>query len=179
MRKKKILRNMTIKEIENEIVEEFAVFTDWMDKYEYIIELGKGVPVIDEGQKTEDNLIKGCQSRVWLSCRVEDGKLYFHCGRAGHRLDALQRSGKASFCVYDGGCCEQGDWALRFKSVILFGEIEIIDDPARVVEITAKLCRKFTQDEAYIKAEIAQHAHRTLLLAMTPLHICGKSVKES
>lgn len=77
MQKKKILRNMTIKEIENEIVEEFAVFTDWMDKYEYIIELGKGVPVIDEGQKTEDNLIKGCQSRVWLSCRVEDGKLYF------------------------------------------------------------------------------------------------------
>ena len=70
MQKKKILRIMTIKEIENEIVEEFAVFTDWMDKYEYIIELGKGVPVIDEGQKTEDNLIKGCQSRVWL-------KLYF------------------------------------------------------------------------------------------------------
>lgn len=68
---------MTIKEIENSIVEEFAIFTDWMDKYEYIIELGKGVPVIDESQKTEENLIKGCQSRVWLSCRVEDGKLYF------------------------------------------------------------------------------------------------------
>ena len=68
---------MTIKEIEREIVEEFAIFTDWMDKYEYIIELGKGVPAIEENQKTEDNLIKGCQNRVWLSCRVEDGKLYF------------------------------------------------------------------------------------------------------
>ena len=68
---------MTIKEIENSIVEEFAIFTDWMDKYEYIIELGKSVPVIDESQKTEENLINGCQSRVWLSCRVEDGKLYF------------------------------------------------------------------------------------------------------
>ena len=68
---------MTIKEIEREIVDEFAIFTDWMDKYEYIIELGKGVPVIDEKEKTEENLIKGCQSRVWLSCRVEDGKLYF------------------------------------------------------------------------------------------------------
>ena len=68
---------MTIKEIENEIVEEFAVFTDWMDKYEYIIELGKGVPAIEERDKTEENLIKGCQSRVWLSCRIEDGKLYF------------------------------------------------------------------------------------------------------
>ena len=68
---------MSIKEIENEIVDEFAIFTDWMDKYEYIIELGKGVPAIAENEKTEDNLIKGCQSRVWLSCRVEDGKLYF------------------------------------------------------------------------------------------------------
>ena len=68
---------MTIKEIENEIVEEFAIFTDWMDKYEYIIELGKGVPAIEEKEKTEENLIKGCQSRVWLSCRIEDGKLYF------------------------------------------------------------------------------------------------------
>ena len=125
----------------------------------------------------EDGYPYGTPMNHWYN--AEDGKLYFHCGRAGHRLDALQRSGKASFCVYDGGCCEQGDWALRFKSVILFGEIEIIDDPARVVEITAKLCRKFTQDEAYIKAEIAQHTHRTLLLAMTPLHICGKSVKES
>ena len=68
---------MTIKEIENEIVEEFAIFTDWMDKYEYIIELGKNVPVIEEKEKTEENLIKGCQSRVWLSCKVEDGKLWF------------------------------------------------------------------------------------------------------
>lgn len=68
---------MTIKEIEREIVDEFAIFTDWMDKYEYIIELGKGVPAIEEKDKTEENLIKGCQSRVWLSCRIEDGKLYF------------------------------------------------------------------------------------------------------
>ena len=66
-----------IQEIEQEIVDEFSMFDDWMDKYEYIIELGKGVPAIAENEKTEDNLIKGCQSRVWLSCRVEDGKLYF------------------------------------------------------------------------------------------------------
>lgn len=68
---------MTIKEIENQIVEEFAIFDDWMDKYEYIIELGKSVPTIQESEKVESNLIKGCQSRVWLSCKVEDGKLYF------------------------------------------------------------------------------------------------------
>ena len=68
---------MTIQEIENQIIEEFSIFTDWLDKYEYIIELGKNVPVIEEKAKTEENLIKGCQSRVWLDCWQEDGKLFF------------------------------------------------------------------------------------------------------
>jgi len=67
----------TIQEIQTAIVEEFSVFSDWMDKYEYLIELGKGMPLIDEKDKTEEHLIKGCQSRVWLSCRQENGKLRF------------------------------------------------------------------------------------------------------
>ncbi len=67
----------SIQEIENEIIDEFSVFTDWMDKYEYIIELGKSLPMIDPQQKTEENLIKGCQSRVWLSSEYRDGKLWF------------------------------------------------------------------------------------------------------
>ena len=69
--------DMTIQEIESQIIEEFSIFTDWLDKYEYIIELGKNVPVIEESAKKEENLIKGCQSRVWLDCWVEDGKLFF------------------------------------------------------------------------------------------------------
>ncbi len=68
---------MSIQEVEKQIVEEFSVFTDWLDKYEYIIELGKGVPVLDEKLKTDENLIKGCQSRVWLGCSEEGGRLYF------------------------------------------------------------------------------------------------------
>ena len=68
---------MTIKEQEEQIVEEFSIFTDWLDKYEYIIELGKSVPAIDEQEKVDGNLIKGCQSRVWVSCSEKDGKLYF------------------------------------------------------------------------------------------------------
>ena len=68
---------MTIQEIENQIIEDFSIFTDWLDKYEYIIELGKNVPVIEEGAKKEENLIKGCQSRVWLDCWQDDGKLFF------------------------------------------------------------------------------------------------------
>ena len=68
---------MTIPEIEQQIIDEFANFDEWLDKYSYLIELGKECPAIDERDKTESNLIKGCQSRVWLSCRHEDGKLFF------------------------------------------------------------------------------------------------------
>ena len=63
--------------LEREVVEEFALFPEWMDKYEYLIEIGKSLPMIQEGNKTEENLIKGCQSRVWLHCQMEDGRLQF------------------------------------------------------------------------------------------------------
>ena len=68
---------MTIEEIQNQIVEEFSLFDEWMDKYEYIIELGKSLPPFDVSAKKEENLIEGCQSRVWLDFKVEDGKLWF------------------------------------------------------------------------------------------------------
>lgn len=68
---------MTIKEKQEEIVEEFALFDEWMDKYEHIIELGKDLPIINEKYKIEENLIKGCQSRVWLHAELIDGKLIF------------------------------------------------------------------------------------------------------
>ena len=71
------MENRPIVKVENEIIEEFSVFEDWLDKYEYIIELGKSVPMIEETQKTEANLIKGCQSRVWLSSEYRDGKIFF------------------------------------------------------------------------------------------------------
>ncbi|MBR2298203.1 MAG: SufE family protein [Bacteroidales bacterium] len=71
------MENRPIVDVENEIIDEFSVFEDWMDKYEYIIELGKSVPVIDQEQKTEENLIKGCQSRVWLSSEFRDGRIWF------------------------------------------------------------------------------------------------------
>lgn len=71
------MENRPIVDVENEIIEEFSVFEDWMDKYEYIIELGKSVPMIDESQKIEANLIKGCQSRVWLSSEYREGRIFF------------------------------------------------------------------------------------------------------
>lgn len=68
---------MTLKEAEDKIVHEFELFDDWMDKYNYIIELGKNLPVIDEKYKTSQYLISGCQSQVWLFAEYKDGLVYF------------------------------------------------------------------------------------------------------
>ncbi len=64
---------MTIQEIEAEIVEEFSIFEDWMEKYNYLIELGRECPIIEEKDKNDNNLIKGCQSKVWVSAQLKDG----------------------------------------------------------------------------------------------------------
>ena len=64
-------------EIAEEIVEEFSVFDEWLDKYEYLIELGGSLPMIEEQEKTDDKLIAGCQSRVWLACDYRDGRIWF------------------------------------------------------------------------------------------------------
>jgi cysteine desulfuration protein SufE len=68
---------MTIQEIQNEIVDEFSMFDDWMERYEYIIELGKSLPLIDERYKIEDNIIKGCQSKVWVHGDQNNDKIVF------------------------------------------------------------------------------------------------------
>lgn len=109
----------------------------------------------------------------------EDGCVYFHCGKLGHRLDALKKHDKVSFCVYDQGYRREGEWAFNVKSVIIFGKIEIIDDLDRVIDITTKLSYKFTQDEEYIRKEIRVGAANTLLLKLVPDHMCGKLVNEA
>lgn len=68
---------MTINEIQDEVIEEFEDFTDWMDRYQMLIDLGNELGTLDEKYKTEQNLIDGCQSRVWLQCDLVDGKLVF------------------------------------------------------------------------------------------------------
>ena len=109
----------------------------------------------------------------------DDGRLYFHCGKGGHRFDALGRCDKVSFCVYDEGYREAGDWALHIKSVIVFGGVVFIDDREKIYEIAAKLSRKFTNDEAYIKTEIERSGPGTVMFAIVPEHITGKIVSES
>lgn len=108
----------------------------------------------------------------------DDGCVYFHCGKFGHRLDALKKHEKVSFCVYDEGYRNEGEWALNVKSVIIFGRMELIEDMDMIVDITRKLSLKFIQDEEHIRREIESAAHRTLLMRLKPEHICGKLVRE-
>lgn len=68
---------MTIEAIQEELIDEFSMFEDWMQRYEYMIDLGKSLPLIDENLKNDDKLIKGCQSKVWLNSEMNDGKIIF------------------------------------------------------------------------------------------------------
>ena len=70
--------NITLEEAEKDVVETFSMYEEWLDKYEYLIDLGKNMEPYPEEKKTDDRLIKGCQSRVWLDYRMEEGRLYFN-----------------------------------------------------------------------------------------------------
>ena len=108
-----------------------------------------------------------------------DGKLYFHSSTKGHRPEAYRRHDKASFCVYDQGVLKEGDWGLWFRSVIVFGRIEVVEDREKIYEIARALSHKFTQDDVYIEEEIAHSGPRTEMFALVPEHITGKLVHES
>ena len=109
----------------------------------------------------------------------EDGKIYFHSGRKGHKIDAMKRHDKASFCVYDQGFRREGEWALNIRSVIVFGRIEFIEDRDKIYEIARRLSYKFTDDEEYIEHEIVRSGPGTLMFALVPEHISGKLVNEA
>ncbi|WP_262886572.1 MULTISPECIES: SufE family protein [Sphingobacterium] len=85
---------MTINEIQDELIEDFAFYSDWMEKYEYIIQLGKELPLIEEQYKQDQYIIKGCQSKVWLYPELKEGKLYFTADS-----DALITKGLVSLMV--------------------------------------------------------------------------------
>lgn len=109
----------------------------------------------------------------------QDGKLYFHCGQQGHKIDAIRRWDKASFCVMDQGYRKEGEWALNIKSVIVFGRISILTDQEAALDITRQLSFKYTQDADYIDREIRLYGSGVLCFALTPEHITGKLVNEA
>ena len=109
----------------------------------------------------------------------QDGKLYFHGGKTGHKIDAIKRHNKASFCLYDEGFRKEGEWALNIRSVIVFGKIEFVEDQETVYRISRELSHKFTMDDEYIENEISRSGTRTLMFALVPEYITGKLVNES
>ncbi len=113
----------------------------------------------------------------WYSER--DGKLYFHCAREGHKLDAISKCDKASFCVMDKGYRKEGEWALNIRSVIVFGRVREVTDEAKKKEICISISRKFTDDEAYIAKEMESAFHRVCCLELNIEHMTGKLVNEA
>lgn len=110
---------------------------------------------------------------------VESGHIYFHCAKEGHKIDSIMRCDKASYCVYDKGYRNEGEWALNIKSVVVFGRIKAVEDEDLKVKICTELCRKFTDDKEYIRRELNSAGSRVLCLELIPEHISGKLVNES
>lgn len=105
--------------------------------------------------------------------------LYFHCAREGHKIDAIGSGCRASFCIYDEGYREEGDWPLHIRSVIVFGRIHPVREEAVVQQACRELCRKFMPDPAYFEKEMRGSGSRVQVLALEVEHMTGKLVKES
>ena len=109
----------------------------------------------------------------------EANKLYFHGANFGHRVDAVRRDPKVSYCVYGGEYQKDGDWAKYVKSVIVFGKAELITDQDEVIRISRLLCDKFPCTQEYIETEISKDAPRTLVIAIDIEDMNGKLVHEA
>lgn len=135
---------MTLKEKQEQIIEDFSMFEEWLDKYEYLIEMGKSLAGFPEGKKTEDCLIKGCQSRVWLDCEVRDGRLFFTADS-----DAIITKGIISLLVsvYSG----------RTPEEILADDFSFLDDIGLKDNLSPTRANGLVSMIAAIKAKAAEN----------------------
>lgn len=125
---------------------------------------------------TEDGYPYAVPVNHWYN--EDDGKLYFHGGKIGHKIDCMQANDKVSLCVMDAGTPVEDGWWMRVRSVIVFGRVSFVEDYDRAMEISRALSHQFTLDEAYIDDEIEHHGYRTLVCAVTIEHMTGKIVNE-
>ena len=109
----------------------------------------------------------------------EDGKLYFHGAKTGHKIDAIARNSKVSYCVCDAGYRKEGEWALNVTSVVVFGRISLVTDEAKIRMIGENLTRKFTDDEEYIQRALKDALPLAQCLELTIDRMTGKLVNES
>ncbi len=125
----------------------------------------------------EDGYPYGIPMNHWYN--PEDGKIYFHGARTGHKIDAIRRNGKVSYCVYDAGYRREGEWSLNVNSVVVFVRISLVADEEKARMICRNLCLKFTDDEEYIQKELENSLPRVQCLELTIDHMTGKLVNES
>ena len=125
----------------------------------------------------DDGYPYGVPTNHWYD--PEQGVLYFHSGRSGHKVDAIKACDKVSYCVMDSGMRKEGDWALTYRSVVVFGRVRIVEDMAEAMEIARKLSLQFTADTQYIDHEIACFGKDTLVFALLPDHMTVKCVHEA
>ncbi len=108
----------------------------------------------------------------------EDGIIYFHCAREGHKLDAVQKYEKASFCVLDKGVKSETDWSYYFNSVVCFGRVKILSEKNEVLRTLKLLGMKYYPSEQEADAEVTKFADKVCMLALTIEHMTGKYVHE-
>ena len=118
---------------------------------------------------------------IWLNphYRREDGRIYFHGAKEGHKIDALRRDARVSFTVIDEGVQDEGGWAYTFRSVVVFGRIEFVKDQTFALERCRELARRFNPSEEDIEKEIQMAGARVQVLCLIPEHITGKRVHEA
>lgn len=119
----------------------------------------------------------GMPMNYWYN--EENGKIYFHSGKKGHKIDAMAANNKVSFCVYDEGYRNDGEWALNISSVIVFGKVRVVENFEEAMEICRCLSLKYTPNVEYIEEEIQKFGKVTLCYELCPEHITGKLVNES
>ena len=113
----------------------------------------------------------------WYS--EKDNRLYFHCAKTGHKLDAIAACDKVSYCVMDEGYRKDGEWALNINSVVVFGRMRVVEDEDKKQEICTNLVRKFTDDEEYLRRELSNAFPWVSCVELIIEHMTGKLVNES
>lgn len=116
---------------------------------------------------------------VPLDFLYQDGRLYFHCAKEGHKLDAIARHAKASFCVMDQGFRKEGEWAMNIRSVIAFGRVRLVADQEKTLAVVRDLGLKYYPDAGDVDLEIKRTFRNVRILEMEIDHMTGKLVNES
>ncbi len=118
---------------------------------------------------------------IWLNpyYREADGRIYFHGAKEGHKIDSLRKDNRASFTLIDEGVRDEGGWAYTFRSIVVFGHIEFVEDHEFALELCRELARRFNPSEEEIEKEIQMAGARVQMLCLVPVHITGKRVHEA